>query len=148
MSHSSQQCSASFCRSRQFLLWFHASQGSEWLLLCCCCLCLSWESLTVLVRCDQTPVCLPPQDDEDDTSTSLLGQKKPGYHAPVAILNAIPQSDEQVCVTSLSHVSAHVSFLLQSHSHSSVFRSMTRLQSIAHRRSQSGRTSTKPGADR
>uniref|UniRef100_A0A665VY99 Splicing factor 3B subunit 1 n=1 Tax=Echeneis naucrates TaxID=173247 RepID=A0A665VY99_ECHNA len=34
-------------------------------------------------------------DDEDDTSTSLLGQKKPGYHAPVAILNAIPQSDEQ-----------------------------------------------------
>ncbi|XP_039862801.1 splicing factor 3B subunit 1 isoform X1 [Simochromis diagramma] len=35
------------------------------------------------------------EDDEDDTSTSLLGQKKPGYHAPVAILNAIPQSDEQ-----------------------------------------------------
>ncbi|XP_023193054.1 splicing factor 3B subunit 1 isoform X3 [Xiphophorus maculatus] len=34
-------------------------------------------------------------DDEDDTSTSLLGQKKPGYHAPVAILNSIPQSDEQ-----------------------------------------------------
>lgn len=34
-------------------------------------------------------------DDEDDSSTSLLGQKKPGYHAPVAILNAIPQSDEQ-----------------------------------------------------
>ncbi|XP_053295999.1 splicing factor 3B subunit 1 isoform X1 [Pleuronectes platessa] len=34
-------------------------------------------------------------DDEEDTSTSLLGQKKPGYHAPVAILNAIPQSDEQ-----------------------------------------------------
>lgn len=39
-----------------------------------------------------------PQDDDVDTSTSLLGQKKPGYHAPVAILNAIPQSDEQVCV--------------------------------------------------
>uniref|UniRef100_A0A8D3ASS7 Splicing factor 3B subunit 1 n=1 Tax=Scophthalmus maximus TaxID=52904 RepID=A0A8D3ASS7_SCOMX len=35
------------------------------------------------------------EDDEEDTSTSLLGQKKPGYHAPVAILNAIPQSDEQ-----------------------------------------------------
>ncbi|XP_028249691.1 splicing factor 3B subunit 1 isoform X3 [Parambassis ranga] len=34
------------------------------------------------------------EDDEDDTSTSLLGQKKPGYHAPVAILNAIPQSDD------------------------------------------------------
>ncbi|KAK5609960.1 Splicing factor 3B subunit 1 [Crenichthys baileyi] len=34
-------------------------------------------------------------DDEDETSTSLLGQKKPGYHAPVAILNSIPQSDEQ-----------------------------------------------------
>uniref|UniRef100_A0AAZ3P8Q7 Splicing factor 3B subunit 1 n=1 Tax=Oncorhynchus tshawytscha TaxID=74940 RepID=A0AAZ3P8Q7_ONCTS len=34
-------------------------------------------------------------DDEEDSSTSLLGQKKPGYHAPVAILNAIPQSDEQ-----------------------------------------------------
>uniref|UniRef100_A0A3P8UUC8 Splicing factor 3B subunit 1 n=1 Tax=Cynoglossus semilaevis TaxID=244447 RepID=A0A3P8UUC8_CYNSE len=34
------------------------------------------------------------EDDEDDTSTSLLGPKKPGYHAPVAILNAIPQSDE------------------------------------------------------
>ncbi|XP_061826830.1 splicing factor 3B subunit 1 isoform X4 [Nerophis lumbriciformis] len=34
-------------------------------------------------------------DDEEDTSTSLLGQKKQGYHAPVAILNAIPQSDEQ-----------------------------------------------------
>ncbi|CAG5957102.1 unnamed protein product [Menidia menidia] len=37
-------------------------------------------------------------DDEDDTSTSLLGQKKPGYHAPVAILNAIPQSDEQLLI--------------------------------------------------
>ncbi|XP_055012832.1 splicing factor 3B subunit 1 isoform X4 [Boleophthalmus pectinirostris] len=35
------------------------------------------------------------EDDEDDTTTSLLGPKKPGYHAPVAILNAIPQSDEQ-----------------------------------------------------
>uniref|UniRef100_A0A7N5ZTA1 Splicing factor 3B subunit 1 domain-containing protein n=1 Tax=Anabas testudineus TaxID=64144 RepID=A0A7N5ZTA1_ANATE len=34
-------------------------------------------------------------DDEDDSSTSLLAPKKPGYHAPVAILNAIPQSDEQ-----------------------------------------------------
>uniref|UniRef100_A0A6Q2YXR5 Splicing factor 3B subunit 1 n=1 Tax=Esox lucius TaxID=8010 RepID=A0A6Q2YXR5_ESOLU len=34
-------------------------------------------------------------DDEEESSTSLLGQKKPGYHAPVAILNAIPQSDEQ-----------------------------------------------------
>ncbi|XP_071374861.1 splicing factor 3B subunit 1 isoform X4 [Centroberyx affinis] len=34
-------------------------------------------------------------DDEEDSSTSLLGQKKPGYHAPVAILNAIPQSEEQ-----------------------------------------------------
>uniref|UniRef100_A0A8C6KUU7 Splicing factor 3b subunit 1 n=1 Tax=Nothobranchius furzeri TaxID=105023 RepID=A0A8C6KUU7_NOTFU len=34
-------------------------------------------------------------DDDEDTSTSLLGQKKQGYHAPVAILNAIPQSDEQ-----------------------------------------------------
>lgn len=38
------------------------------------------------------------QDDEEDSSTSLLGQKKPGYHAPVAILNAIPQSEEQVNV--------------------------------------------------
>jgi len=36
------------------------------------------------------------QDDDEDSSTSLLGQKKPGYHAPVAILNSIPQSDEQV----------------------------------------------------
>ncbi|XP_077472660.1 splicing factor 3B subunit 1 isoform X1 [Stigmatopora argus] len=35
------------------------------------------------------------EDDEEDTATSLLGQKKQGYHAPVAILNAIPQSDEQ-----------------------------------------------------
>uniref|UniRef100_A0A673FNG9 Splicing factor 3B subunit 1 n=1 Tax=Sinocyclocheilus rhinocerous TaxID=307959 RepID=A0A673FNG9_9TELE len=35
-------------------------------------------------------------DDDEDSSTSLLGQKKPGYHAPVAILNSIPQSDEQV----------------------------------------------------
>ncbi|CAL9690738.1 unnamed protein product [Knipowitschia caucasica] len=35
------------------------------------------------------------EDDEEDTATSLLGPKKPGYHAPVAILNAIPQSDEQ-----------------------------------------------------
>ncbi|TNN73603.1 Splicing factor 3B subunit 1 [Liparis tanakae] len=34
-------------------------------------------------------------DEEEDSSTSLLGQKKPGYHAPVAILNAIPQPDEQ-----------------------------------------------------
>uniref|UniRef100_A0A672STZ0 Splicing factor 3b subunit 1 n=1 Tax=Sinocyclocheilus grahami TaxID=75366 RepID=A0A672STZ0_SINGR len=34
-------------------------------------------------------------DDDEDSSTSLLGQKKPGYHAPVAILNSIPQSDEQ-----------------------------------------------------
>uniref|UniRef100_A0A8C6TEB6 Splicing factor 3b, subunit 1 n=1 Tax=Neogobius melanostomus TaxID=47308 RepID=A0A8C6TEB6_9GOBI len=35
------------------------------------------------------------EDDEEDSATSLLGPKKPGYHAPVAILNAIPQSDEQ-----------------------------------------------------
>ncbi|KAM9802014.1 splicing factor 3B subunit 1 isoform 3-T5 [Syngnathus typhle] len=35
------------------------------------------------------------EDDEEETATSLLGQKKQGYHAPVAILNAIPQSDEQ-----------------------------------------------------
>ncbi|XP_032364602.1 splicing factor 3B subunit 1 isoform X1 [Etheostoma spectabile] len=35
------------------------------------------------------------EDEEEDSTTSLLGQKKPGYHAPVAILNAIPQSDEQ-----------------------------------------------------
>lgn len=35
------------------------------------------------------------EDDDEDSSTSLLGQKKPGYHAPVAILNSIPQSDEQ-----------------------------------------------------
>uniref|UniRef100_A0A8C2Q3M7 Splicing factor 3b, subunit 1 n=1 Tax=Cyprinus carpio TaxID=7962 RepID=A0A8C2Q3M7_CYPCA len=34
-------------------------------------------------------------DDDEDSSTSLLGPKKPGYHAPVAILNSIPQSDEQ-----------------------------------------------------
>lgn len=34
-------------------------------------------------------------DDDEDSSTSLLVQKKPGYHAPVAILNSIPQSDEQ-----------------------------------------------------
>ncbi|XP_058888430.1 splicing factor 3B subunit 1-like isoform X3 [Acipenser ruthenus] len=34
-------------------------------------------------------------DDEEDSSTSLLGQKKPGYHAPVALLNDIPQSAEQ-----------------------------------------------------
>uniref|UniRef100_H0WG26 Splicing factor 3B subunit 1 domain-containing protein n=1 Tax=Otolemur garnettii TaxID=30611 RepID=H0WG26_OTOGA len=33
------------------------------------------------------------EDDDDDysSSTSLLGQKKPGYHAPVALLNDIPQ---------------------------------------------------------
>ena len=37
------------------------------------------------------------QDDDDySSSTSLLGQKKPGYHAPVALLNDIPQSTEQV----------------------------------------------------
>lgn len=36
------------------------------------------------------------QDDDDYPSTSLLGQKKPGYHAPVALLNDIPQSTEQV----------------------------------------------------
>uniref|UniRef100_A0A8C6R8T9 Splicing factor 3b subunit 1 n=1 Tax=Nannospalax galili TaxID=1026970 RepID=A0A8C6R8T9_NANGA len=37
------------------------------------------------------------QDDDDDysSSTSLLGQKKPGYHAPVALLNDTPQSTEQ-----------------------------------------------------
>lgn len=36
------------------------------------------------------------QDDDDySSSTSLLGQKKPGYHAPVALLNDIPQSTEQ-----------------------------------------------------
>uniref|UniRef100_G1DGG0 Splicing factor 3B subunit 1 n=2 Tax=Capra hircus TaxID=9925 RepID=G1DGG0_CAPHI len=37
------------------------------------------------------------EDDADDysSSTSLLGQKKPGYHAPVALLNDIPQSTEQ-----------------------------------------------------
>ncbi|XP_060636999.1 splicing factor 3B subunit 1 isoform X1 [Anolis sagrei] len=34
-------------------------------------------------------------DDDDYSSTSLLGQKKPGYHAPVALLNDIPQSTEQ-----------------------------------------------------
>ncbi|XP_035265016.1 splicing factor 3B subunit 1 isoform X8 [Anguilla anguilla] len=34
-------------------------------------------------------------DDEEDSSTSLLGQKKAGYHGPVAMLNAVPQSDEQ-----------------------------------------------------
>ncbi|XP_009697156.1 PREDICTED: splicing factor 3B subunit 1-like, partial [Cariama cristata] len=34
-------------------------------------------------------------DDDDYPSTSLLGQKKPGYHAPVALLNDIPQSTEQ-----------------------------------------------------
>ncbi|XP_053352114.1 splicing factor 3B subunit 1 isoform X3 [Clarias gariepinus] len=35
------------------------------------------------------------EDDEEDSSTTLLSQKKPGYHAPVAVLNSIPQSDEQ-----------------------------------------------------
>lgn len=45
-----------------------------------------------------TSVCLFPQDDEEDTTTSLLGQKKPGYHAPVAMLNAIPQSTEEVSI--------------------------------------------------
>ncbi|XP_029461912.1 splicing factor 3B subunit 1 isoform X1 [Rhinatrema bivittatum] len=34
-------------------------------------------------------------DDDDDSSTTLLGQKKPGYHAPVALLNDIPQTTEQ-----------------------------------------------------
>ncbi|KAM8857790.1 splicing factor 3B subunit 1 isoform 3-T4 [Synchiropus picturatus] len=33
-------------------------------------------------------------DDEEDVASSLLGQKKPGYHAPVAIINSIPQSDD------------------------------------------------------
>lgn len=42
--------------------------------------------------------CLSWQDDDDYPSTSLLGQKKPGYHAPVALLNDIPQSTEQVQV--------------------------------------------------
>ncbi|XP_067843889.1 splicing factor 3B subunit 1 isoform X3 [Heptranchias perlo] len=35
------------------------------------------------------------EDDDDYSSPSLLGQKKPGYHAPVALLNDIPQSNEQ-----------------------------------------------------
>jgi hypothetical protein len=52
--------------------------------------CLKWLGLTRLFSLSYF------QDDEEDSSTSLLGQKKPGYHAPVAILNAIPQSDEQV----------------------------------------------------
>lgn len=52
--------------------------------------CLKWLGLTRLLSRSYF------QDDEEDSSTSLLGQKKPGYHAPVAILNAIPQSDEQV----------------------------------------------------
>lgn len=64
-------------------------------------LCLLWgfeENLASLAKFEWTHLfSFLPQDDEDDTSTSLLGQKKPGYHAPVAILNAIPQSDEQVC---------------------------------------------------
>ncbi|XP_069081933.1 splicing factor 3B subunit 1 isoform X3 [Pleurodeles waltl] len=34
-------------------------------------------------------------DDDDYSSTNLLEQKKPGYHAPVALLNDIPQSTEQ-----------------------------------------------------
>lgn len=49
------------------------------------------------------PISFCPQDDEDDSSTSLLEQKKPGYHAPVAILTAIPPSDEQVCVNVLCY---------------------------------------------
>lgn len=48
------------------------------------------------------------QDDEEDSATSLLGQKKPGYHAPVAILNAIPQSDEQVCANLFCNVRDYV----------------------------------------
>ncbi|KAM9304761.1 splicing factor 3B subunit 1 [Gastrophryne carolinensis] len=34
-------------------------------------------------------------DDDDDCSTAAYEQKKPGYHAPVALLNDIPQSSEQ-----------------------------------------------------
>ncbi|XP_066433372.1 splicing factor 3B subunit 1 isoform X3 [Eleutherodactylus coqui] len=35
------------------------------------------------------------EDDDDDPTASFSGQKKPGYHAPVALLNDIPQSTEQ-----------------------------------------------------
>ncbi|XP_064419631.1 splicing factor 3B subunit 1 isoform X3 [Latimeria chalumnae] len=36
------------------------------------------------------------EDDVDEyPNTTLLGQKKPGYHAPAALLNDIPQSTEQ-----------------------------------------------------
>ncbi|XP_053328198.1 splicing factor 3B subunit 1 isoform X1 [Spea bombifrons] len=35
------------------------------------------------------------EDDDDDCSAATFEQKKPGYHAPVALLNDIPQSTEQ-----------------------------------------------------
>ncbi|XP_068101053.1 splicing factor 3B subunit 1 isoform X1 [Hyperolius riggenbachi] len=35
------------------------------------------------------------EDDDDDCSAAVFEQKKPGYHAPVALLNDIPQSSEQ-----------------------------------------------------
>ncbi|XP_040213056.1 splicing factor 3B subunit 1 isoform X3 [Rana temporaria] len=35
------------------------------------------------------------EDDDDEESSAATFEKKPGYHAPVALLNDIPQSSEQ-----------------------------------------------------
>lgn len=37
------------------------------------------------------------QDDDEESSAATF-EKKPGYHAPVALLNDIPQSSEQVSI--------------------------------------------------
>ncbi|XP_069839666.1 splicing factor 3B subunit 1 [Dendropsophus ebraccatus] len=42
-----------------------------------------------------TSIAANEQEDDDDDTTASLAQKKPGYHAPVALLNDIPQSAEQ-----------------------------------------------------
>ncbi|XP_077131754.1 splicing factor 3B subunit 1 isoform X4 [Ranitomeya variabilis] len=42
-----------------------------------------------------TSIAANEQEDDDDDPTASFTQKKPGYHAPVALLNDIPQSAEQ-----------------------------------------------------
>ncbi|KAM4626267.1 splicing factor 3B subunit 1 isoform 2-T3 [Discoglossus pictus] len=44
-----------------------------------------------------TSIAATEQDDDDDdcSAAGIVEQKKPGYHAPVALLNDIPQSTEQ-----------------------------------------------------
>ncbi|XP_073414260.1 splicing factor 3B subunit 1 isoform X4 [Dendrobates tinctorius] len=42
-----------------------------------------------------TSIAANEQEDDDEDPTASFAQKKPGYHAPVALLNDIPQSAEQ-----------------------------------------------------